>query len=65
MGGEAAASQLYPSGSVNGPAVLPSTTRSDPVPSAATPRSSAGPVSFFAEVATFQSVPSGAWTTPP
>ncbi len=25
----------------------------------------AGPVSFFAELATFQIAPSGAWTTPP
>ncbi|WP_171983406.1 hypothetical protein [Arthrobacter sp. SRS-W-1-2016] len=25
----------------------------------------AGPLSFFADVATFQIAPSGAWTTPP
>jgi hypothetical protein len=25
----------------------------------------AGPVSFYEDVATFQIVPSGAWTTPP
>jgi hypothetical protein len=66
-----AVAQAIPSGSVKGKALadvepLARTTSATPSTSTLSSiRRVAGPVSFFAEVATFQIVPSGACTTPP